>query len=352
MADRAATAADVTATQPVAARPTSPRPTGRPSASHPCAPWESVHTGTDRDAARTFYEDVHHAHELRFEDDGRPFHHRHRAVSSGRVSLRTSSVSAGWTAVLSPDRHYVLAWSVEGGTVLDADGPERTVMRPGVPVVYPTGRETRIVVRPGTEHSVHFAADFLEAVAVVGTDAAPRPLDLPVTASPARLGTLQEVVKAAAPALLDATTEGSARDALELMLAEAVLAAFRPVPDGRPAGPHAGTVERAKTFMHARFDRPLTAGEIAAAADCSVRTLQESFQRQEGVTPMAYLRDIRLEKARLGLELADPSAASVSDVATSCGFRHMGRFSGAYREEFGEYPGDTLRKRTRPAPPA
>ncbi len=62
---------------------------------------------------------------------------------------------------------------------------------------------------------------------------------------------------------------------------------------------------------------------------------------------MAYLRDLRLEKARLGLQLADPRETSVAMVAHSCGFRHMGRFSGSYRDAYGEYPGDTLRGRRR-----
>jgi transcriptional regulator GlxA family with amidase domain len=33
----------------------------------------------------------------------------------------------------------------------------------------------------------------------------------------------------------------------------------------------------------------------------------------------------------------------VAEVARSVGITHLGRFSGAYREEFGELPGETLR---------
>lgn len=308
-----------------------------------------------RDVARTLsapqdavvlLREVLRGRDVRFADVGADgFRFRYRSVSDGRVSLRTTGTTAPFAGHLAPERQYVLAWTVEGGTVVDPGRPGEVTMLPSVPIAFPADREFAVECVAGTLHSVHFGADYLEAVAARGTDAAPRPLSLPVTVDPERLGALQDVVRALAPALLDRSTVGESRDALDLLLAEAVLAAFEPMPDGHVPGPRATSVERAKTFMHARFDRQLTVPEIAGAADVSVRTLQETFQRHEGCTPMAFLREIRLEKARLGLQLADPDTSSVAAVAISCGFRHMGRFSGAYREEFGEYPGETLRHR-------
>jgi AraC-like DNA-binding protein len=307
---------------------------------------EVVRTVTDPEEAAALVSDVHNARAVHFPDrDG--FRLRYRVMTDGRVSLRTASTTSRFTGVLQPERQYVLSWTVEGGSVIDPDRPDAVTMHPAVPIAYPSGREFAIEGAAGTHHFVHFSADFLEAVATMDSDAAPRPLNLPISVEPERLGQLQAVVRSVAPALFDRSTVGEARDALDLMLAEAVLAAFEPMPDGHVAGPHANTVQRAKTFMHARFDRVLTVPEIAEAADVSVRTLQEAFQKHEGVTPMAFLREIRLEKARLGLQLADPDVSSVAAVALSCGFRHMGRFSGAYHEEFGEYPAETLRLRGR-----
>ncbi|WP_242090987.1 helix-turn-helix transcriptional regulator [Curtobacterium sp. DN_7.5] len=307
---------------------------------------EVVRTVTDPHEAVVLMREVHNGRDLRF-DDHSGFGLRYRTMSDGRVSLRTASSTSRLTGILQPERQYVLLWAVDGGTVIDADRPDSVTMRPAVPVAFPAGREFAIDAVPGTHHFVHFTADFLEAVATKDSDAAPRPLNLPIVVEPDRLGPLQEVVRAVAPALFDRSTVGETRDALDLMLAEAVLAAFEPMPDGHVAGPHANGVQRAKTFMHARFDRALTVPEIAEAAGVSVRTLQEGFQRHEGLTPMAFLREIRLEKARLGLQLADPDVSSVGAVALSCGFKHMGRFSGAYHEEFGEYPAETLRLRGR-----
>ena len=75
----------------------------------------------------------------------------------------------------------------------------------------------------------------------------------------------------------------------------------------------------------------------------SVRSLQEGFRRSLDTTPMAYLRELRLEKVHQELAAADPAAVSVTEVATRWGFVHLGRFAAAYSRAFGERPSATLR---------
>lgn len=316
---------------------------------------EVIRSGTDPDEALEYFRRLGDGRDMSFGPDTRDFGFRFRSTGDARVSLRTASVTASFSGVLRPERQYLLAWSVEGGLVLDGDRDDAVTLRAGVPVMFPSCRPFHVQSPPATLHMVHFDADFLEAVAVVGTDAAPVPLVFPVTVAPERLAPLQQVLREIAPSMLDVTVVDGDRAALDLRLATAALEAFRPVPDEafRPAHdetairPPADTLGRAKAFMYTNFDRALSATEIAAAAECSVRTLQETFQRHEETSPMSFLRDLRLEKARLGLQLADPRETSVGAVAQSCGFRHMGRFSGAYLAAFGEYPGDTLRGRRR-----
>jgi len=307
-----------------------------------------VRSGTEPDEARAFYESVYDGHDLDFRpDDDAPFTYRYRSTGDGRVSLRTSSVTAYRSGVLAPERQYLLAWSVEGGVVLDPEREDGVTLRPGVPVMCPAGRPFMATAPPGTLHLVHFDADFLEAAAVVGRASAPVPLAFPVAVPSARLAQLQRTLREVAGPMLDVAVVDDERAVLDLRLAEAVLDAFRPDPDvGMPDVP-VTTLERAKAYMYAHFARPLSASEIAAGADTSVRTLQETFQRHEASTPTAFLRDLRLEKARIALQLADARETSVAAVASSCGFRHMGRFSGAYAERYGEHPGDTLRGQRR-----
>lgn len=90
-------------------------------------------------------------------------------------------------------------------------------------------------------------------------------------------------------------------------------------------------------------DLPLTTSTLAAHCNVSVRTLQAGFQHHLGVSPMAYLRDERLRRARLELESADPSSTTVAEIAHRWGFSHLGRFGAAYKARYGETPARALR---------
>jgi AraC-like DNA-binding protein len=58
-----------------------------------------------------------------------------------------------------------------------------------------------------------------------------------------------------------------------------------------------------------------------------------------------YLRRIRLMAAHRDLRLADArSRTTVAEIARASGFTHVGRFSLAYRDEYGESPRETLRR--------
>jgi AraC-like DNA-binding protein len=107
-----------------------------------------------------------------------------------------------------------------------------------------------------------------------------------------------------------------------------------------PAAPR--HVVRAQDYIRAHADRPITIGELAAAAGVSARTLHEGFRRFRGISPMAFLKATRLERARAELKAAPPTA-SVTAIAVKWGFVHLGRFAEDYRRRYGELPSATLR---------
>lgn len=102
-------------------------------------------------------------------------------------------------------------------------------------------------------------------------------------------------------------------------------------------------IRRARQFIEDRADQPITVAQIAEEARLSVRALQLGFQRACGVTPMGYLRQVRLEGAREEL-LAATDDTLVSEVARRWAFANLGRFAAQYRARFGENPVDTLRR--------
>jgi AraC-like DNA-binding protein len=105
-----------------------------------------------------------------------------------------------------------------------------------------------------------------------------------------------------------------------------------------------GYLKRVIDFVHENADDAIGPVEMAGVAGVSARTLYDAFRRHCGVSPMAYLRSVRLESARDALAARARAGASVTEVALDCGFSHVGKFARAYRKRYGELPSVTLRR--------
>ena len=78
--------------------------------------------------------------------------------------------------------------------------------------------------------------------------------------------------------------------------------------------------------------------EIAAHLGVSERALEYAFARKYGVSPIRYFKFMRLHGARRDIRVGK---LSITDIAMKWGFSHLGRFSGHYRDTFGELPSHT-----------
>jgi AraC-like DNA-binding protein len=111
------------------------------------------------------------------------------------------------------------------------------------------------------------------------------------------------------------------------------------------AGARPRTIRRVTDLINSTPERCFTASDLASIAGVSLRTLQDSFREQLGITPMAYLRQVRLSRAHEDLVSLDTSTGlSVRDIAYKWGFHHLPRFAASYRERYGCLPSDTLRQ--------
>ena len=100
-------------------------------------------------------------------------------------------------------------------------------------------------------------------------------------------------------------------------------------------------LQRAREFLESNLQHDISLNDIAHHAGASVRSLSRMCRLKYGVSPMQWLRDMRLDKIRL--ELANAGAdVTVSEAAMRWGCAHLGRFAAAYRQRFGEAPHDTL----------
>lgn len=91
-------------------------------------------------------------------------------------------------------------------------------------------------------------------------------------------------------------------------------------------------------------DERLSLEDLCMALKVPERTLNETFKRELGISPAAFIKGHRMFGAHRDLWRANPSQVRVSDVANSRGFWHMGQFAADYRRFFGELPRDTLKR--------
>ncbi|UGQ11309.1 AraC family transcriptional regulator [Yinghuangia sp. ASG 101] len=105
-----------------------------------------------------------------------------------------------------------------------------------------------------------------------------------------------------------------------------------------------GPVRRAMTFCEENAHRPVSVGDIAAAARVGVRTLQAEFRRRLGITPMRYLRQVRLAGAHADLlGIAEGRATgTIAEVANRWGFPRRRYFTTMYERTYGCRPSDTV----------
>lgn len=103
-------------------------------------------------------------------------------------------------------------------------------------------------------------------------------------------------------------------------------------------------VRRVIDYLQAHAASLPTMTELCKIAYLSERSLEYGFREYLGVTPVRYLRLVRLNGARRELLASTPKTNKVIDIALGWGFLELGRFAGEYRQLFHELPSETLYK--------
>ncbi|WP_172194058.1 helix-turn-helix transcriptional regulator [Saccharibacillus qingshengii] len=103
-------------------------------------------------------------------------------------------------------------------------------------------------------------------------------------------------------------------------------------PSGSPA---ASVAERTERYIRAHYAKPLTGAALSEALHFHYNYLTRCMKRVNGLTPMEYLEECRLEQARLLLLRTESSVAS---VAEQVGFETAPYFSRRFSERFGVPP--------------
>lgn len=76
-------------------------------------------------------------------------------------------------------------------------------------------------------------------------------------------------------------------------------------------------VFRAKQWMQANTEKPYRLAELAQVASVSERTLLRHFKEVVGMSPLEYLQELRLERAKIMLEV---TLDNLHTIALACGY--------------------------------
>ncbi|MDR3465451.1 MAG: AraC family transcriptional regulator [Xanthobacteraceae bacterium] len=107
---------------------------------------------------------------------------------------------------------------------------------------------------------------------------------------------------------------------------------------GHVAPVHVRAVE---DYIEANWDKPIALEDLVARTGIGATTLFRAFRLHRGFTPIAYVKSVRLRRARERLLAATPGT-TVTATALSCGFSNLGHFARDYQRAFGEKPSATL----------
>jgi AraC family ethanolamine operon transcriptional activator len=100
-------------------------------------------------------------------------------------------------------------------------------------------------------------------------------------------------------------------------------------------------VERAREYIHGQLAEPLPLSELCRHAHVQARSLEYGFREITGLSPISYIRSLRLNAVRRRLSRTDTAEHSISEIALDHGFWHLSQFAADYRKFFGETPTST-----------
>lgn len=308
-------------------------------------PERSEILGRHIEQARAMYQGTYNGRGFQIEPTKGDFAFRYTSVGDGELSLRGNLFGGSMRGEIETAGEYVVTWISSGEGVLDLDG-EPVALEHGRPALFVNNRPNEFAFHDHKQNLMHFDGAFLERVAAEHEGAPEGPLLFDTTAMPtgdalrrwgATVATVAKIVYSenASPLLRSEANRAAAVSLLETFPHESIAA------PPELTIPGSARLRRAIEFMHANAHLPINVTQIAEAASISPRSLQTTFRIYLELTPLDYLRRIRLDRVREELHAAG-AEATVADVAQRWGFAHLGRFAAHYAERFGELPRNTL----------
>jgi AraC-like DNA-binding protein len=327
-------------------------PRDRPPATL-AAPRRRRFTTADPEQADAFLRTVYGSHTTRFADtDLSGYHLEYDGVATRRFGVEHIRQSADVESLFAPADALVVLHPLAGSLRVSSRRDELSA-EPGDLLLFDAGTDVRLVSAHLDVEAVRLDSAAVARVAaeLTGFDARTLPIDLCRAVSPARAAYWRAMVAHLRRDVLtsDEVLDGPlTRTALFRGLVATLLETFpNPAVAARNADGHGRatpvTLRRAVRYIEEHAGDDIGLADIAAAAGLGARGLQLAFRRHHDVTPLEYLRRVRLDRAHRDLQVATPADSTVGGIADRWGFPHHGNFSALYLRTYGRSPSITLR---------
>ena len=94
-------------------------------------------------------------------------------------------------------------------------------------------------------------------------------------------------------------------------------------------------LQPAMDYLIQNYNHPMTNDELAAQTEYSTSYFRKLFHDTYGVSPLEYLQNLRIRKAK---ELLRDNTSSISEIAISLGYANLYDFSRTFKRETGLSP--------------
>lgn len=291
------------------------------------------------------------AHTRTFKKPEPTIEFRHVALGVIRIGLRSHRATQRVAADRSPTGDYLVQF-VFGATVSVIIDREHLRIGPGDAVLIPPG--CRFQREEDHDQGATISVSF-DGLAVRSRLAARlrRALDRPL-AFEARVGSSRDALLAMVISIDRALESGLASphdpaiEAMERAFIDLLLDLQPHSYSGDLSATEDERRSRRIELVRDLVDRDPSARhaveDLAAAAGCTVRSLQTSFAECSSTNPMDFVRGRRLQLARARLLDVD-CHQPIWSVAKDHGFANASRFAVEYRRAYGETPSETRQRR-------
>jgi transcriptional regulator GlxA family with amidase domain len=96
-----------------------------------------------------------------------------------------------------------------------------------------------------------------------------------------------------------------------------------------------GRIFRLTRLLNKRLDHPWTVEEMARIVDLSRPHLQKLFKANTGISPVAYLKDVRLQRA---CELLESTFLQIKRIGYETGHGNDSHFTRDFKKKYGMTP--------------